>query len=95
MIAVQEQITQLMVDAEKAIAMAADLRALDDVRVHYLGKKGVLTEQLKQLGQLAPEERKAAGQVITKPSNKCRNGWTRAVLRWKPKSCPYVSLNNP
>ncbi len=64
MIAVQEQITQLMVDVEKAIAMAADLRALDDVRVHYLGKKGVLTEQLKQLGQLAPEERKAAGQVI-------------------------------
>ena len=28
--------------------------ALDQVRVHYLGKKGVLTEQLKTLGTLAP-----------------------------------------
>lgn len=56
-----QQITR---DAEQAIAAAADLKALDDVRVRFLGKKGVLTEQLKQLGQFAPETRKAAGQVI-------------------------------
>nr|WP_305000428.1 phenylalanine--tRNA ligase subunit alpha [Thiohalobacter thiocyanaticus] len=47
-----------------AVAAAADLRALDDVRVQYLGKKGLLTAQLKQLGQLPPDERKQAGQVI-------------------------------
>ncbi|MBZ0071214.1 MAG: phenylalanine--tRNA ligase subunit alpha [Thiohalobacteraceae bacterium] len=57
-------IQQIARDAEQAIAAAADLKALDDVRVRVLGKKGVLTEQLKQLGQLAPEARKAAGQVI-------------------------------
>ncbi|MDV3238334.1 MAG: phenylalanine--tRNA ligase subunit alpha [Gammaproteobacteria bacterium] len=57
-------IQQITRDAEQAIAAAADLKALDDVRVRFLGKKGVLTEQLKQLGQLAPETRKAAGQVI-------------------------------
>lgn len=56
-----QQITR---DAEQAIAAAADLKALDDVRVRFLGKKGVLTEQLKRLGQFAPETRKAAGQVI-------------------------------
>ena len=28
-----------------------DVAALDDVRVRYLGKKGLLTEQLKQLGK--------------------------------------------
>ncbi|MBI5040152.1 MAG: phenylalanine--tRNA ligase subunit alpha [Gammaproteobacteria bacterium] len=59
-----DPITQVIQNAERAIVAAADLKALDDVRVHYLGKKGVLTEQLKQLGQLAPEERKAAGQII-------------------------------
>jgi phenylalanyl-tRNA synthetase alpha chain len=32
--------------------------------VHYFGKKGRLTEQLKQLGQLPPEERREAGQRI-------------------------------
>ncbi len=43
---------------------AADLRALDDVRVRYLGKTGLFTEQLKALGKLPKEERPAAGQAI-------------------------------
>lgn len=60
----QAQIEQLIRDAERAIDAAVDLRTLDDVRVQYLGKKGALTEQLKQLGQMAPEARKSAGQVI-------------------------------
>jgi phenylalanyl-tRNA synthetase alpha chain len=40
--------------------------ALDTVRVHYLGKKGSLTGQLKQLGKLPASERRAAGQAINK-----------------------------
>lgn len=60
----QEQIEQLVGEAERAIEAAADLKKLDDVRVHYLGKKGLLTEQLKQLGQMEPEVRKVAGQII-------------------------------
>jgi len=50
--------------AEQAIAQAQDLRALDAVRVAYLGKKGVLTEQLKKLGALDAADRPAAGQAI-------------------------------
>jgi phenylalanyl-tRNA synthetase alpha chain len=46
------------------VAAAPDLGALDHARVRYLGKKGVLTEQLKQLGSLPPEQRPAAGQAI-------------------------------
>jgi phenylalanyl-tRNA synthetase alpha chain len=41
-----------------------DLQALDQVRVQFLGKKGALTERLKQLGKLAPEERPREGQAI-------------------------------
>ena len=40
------------------------MAALDAVRVAYLGKKGELTAQLKNLGQLPAEERPAAGQAI-------------------------------
>lgn len=47
-----------------AIAVAADLAALDQVRVRYLGKSGELTALLKQLGTLPAEERPAAGQEI-------------------------------
>jgi len=43
---------------------AADLAALDAVRVRYLGKKGLLTDRLKALGALPPEERRTAGQAI-------------------------------
>jgi phenylalanyl-tRNA synthetase alpha chain len=39
-------------EAEAGIHAAADLKSLDHVRVTYLGKKGVLTEYLKSLGQL-------------------------------------------
>ena len=60
----QQQIETITRTATQAIASAADLKALDDVRVQYLGKKGLLTEQLKQLGQLDPEQRKSAGQII-------------------------------
>jgi phenylalanyl-tRNA synthetase alpha chain len=46
------------------IASSRDLAALDEVRVHWLGRKGVLTEQLKGLGGLPAAERPAAGQRI-------------------------------
>jgi phenylalanyl-tRNA synthetase alpha chain len=46
------------------VESAADLRALDEVRVRYLGKTGLFTEQLKALGNLPKDERPAAGQAI-------------------------------
>jgi len=61
-----EQLTELMQQAESQLNGASTLAELDDVRVHYLGKKGLITGQLKQLGKLPPEERKGAGQAINK-----------------------------
>jgi phenylalanyl-tRNA synthetase alpha chain len=46
------------------VAGADDLRALDEVRVGWLGKKGRLTAELKNLGQLPPEARREAGQAV-------------------------------
>src|SRR5262245_4248916 len=46
------------------VAATGTLAALDEVRVHWLGKKGALTELLKTLGSLAASERPAAGQRI-------------------------------
>jgi phenylalanyl-tRNA synthetase alpha chain len=56
--------------AVQEIAAAADPAALDDVRVHYLGKKGLLTAQLKQLGALPADQRPAAGQEINRVKQK-------------------------
>jgi phenylalanyl-tRNA synthetase alpha chain len=54
----------LVAAAQTAVAEAPDERALDDVRVRFLGKKGELTALLKSLGQLDPAERPAAGARI-------------------------------
>lgn len=50
--------------ARTAASEAADLRALDEVRVAYLGKKGELTGLLKSLGGLEPAERPKMGALI-------------------------------
>ena len=43
---------------------SGDLAALDAVRVHYLGKKGVFTAQLQELGKLPPEQTAPRAQAI-------------------------------
>lgn len=55
---------KLQTQAIAEVDSATDLNQLDQIRVDYLGKKGLLTQQLKQLGKLPAEERPKAGQVI-------------------------------
>jgi phenylalanyl-tRNA synthetase alpha chain len=55
---------KLQAQALSEIDSATDLSQLDQIRVDYLGKKGQLTQLLKQLGKLPAEERPEAGQVI-------------------------------
>jgi phenylalanyl-tRNA synthetase alpha chain len=59
-----DALPELIQSAQTAITRAEDLAALDQARVHYLGKKGALTERLKELGRLPPEQRREAGQTI-------------------------------
>ncbi len=55
------------------IADAADLEALDDIRVSWLGKSGVLTEQLKLLGKLSPDDRKARGEQVNQAKERLQS----------------------
>jgi len=62
--------TRILVEsALSAIADSSDEKSLDQLRVDFLGKKGSLTELLKGLGKLAPEERPAAGEKINLAKN--------------------------
>ena len=54
----------LLKTASDEIAATSDLKVLEELRVRYLGKKGLVTEQLKALGKLSADERPAAGQRI-------------------------------
>jgi len=61
-----QDVGELVSRARAEIDSSQDLARLDEVRVKYLGKKGELTAQLKQLGALSAEERPAAGQAINR-----------------------------
>ncbi len=55
---------QLEQDLLEAIAAAGDPAALEDVRLKALGKKGRISQLMKGLGALAPEQRKSVGQAV-------------------------------
>ncbi|MGI9388133.1 MAG: phenylalanine--tRNA ligase subunit alpha, partial [Methyloligellaceae bacterium] len=55
---------KLKSDLLNAIAGSADLAALEEVRVAALGKKGRISQLMKELGAMAPEDRKAFGQAV-------------------------------
>jgi len=59
-----QELDQLLSRALAEVSGAPDLAALDEARVQFLGKKGELTDQLKQLGSLPAEQRPSAGQAI-------------------------------
>lgn len=59
-----QDLDELVSRACAAVEASADLTALDQVRVQFLGKKGELTDRLKQLGSLPAEQRRDAGQAI-------------------------------
>jgi len=59
-----DQIEPLKQAALAELSVAADLAALEQARVNYLGSHGKFTGLMKQLGTLAKEEKPAAGKAI-------------------------------
>ena len=70
---INEQSLNAMVEtATQAIDAANTLQILDEIRVLYLGKKGVLTDLLKGLSQLSAAERPAVGQLVNVVKDRIR-----------------------
>jgi len=62
--ALKAQLESLQSEALSAFSAVTDLAGLQQLRVQYLGKKGALTEVLKGVGKLAPEQRPVIGQFV-------------------------------
>ena len=67
---------QLVIQAQTDFSEAADAAALENAKAKYLGKTGQITEQMKSLGKLAPEERKTQGAVINAAKEKIEHALT-------------------
>jgi phenylalanyl-tRNA synthetase alpha chain len=58
----EETLRRLRAEAEAALGAVSKLAGLEEIRVKYLGRKGLLAEAMKQLGKAAPEDRPRLGQ---------------------------------
>jgi phenylalanyl-tRNA synthetase alpha chain len=65
-----ENLDVLVSQALEAVSHTDDVNALEQLRVHYLGKKGELTQVMKTLGNLSAEERPQAGALINAAKDK-------------------------
>ena len=57
----QERLKLILEESKKRLQEAASVEEAEEVRIKVLGKKGQLTEILRSMGKLAPEERKELG----------------------------------
>lgn len=60
----QEKLLEIKKQAQEELSKAANTKELSDIRVKLLGKKGELTQILRSMGSLAPEERPKMGQMV-------------------------------
>jgi phenylalanyl-tRNA synthetase alpha chain len=69
-------VTEFSQQVDKAageVAAATSLDALESLRVALLGKSGLITEQLKALGKLVPDERKAQGALVNRAKERLQD----------------------
>lgn len=59
-----QNLEQILPEAQRDFAACDTIQDLEQAKARYLGKSGLLTEQLKGLGKLSAEERPAAGAAI-------------------------------
>jgi len=63
-------IEALEIDLATKIEASANEAALEEVRVAALGKKGVVSERMKTLGKMSPEEKKVMGPALNGLKNR-------------------------
>lgn len=68
-----ENLDALVSQALEAVRHTEDVNALEQIRVHYLGKKGELTQVMKTLGDLPAEERPKVGALINVAKEKVQD----------------------
>ncbi|MDP6934612.1 MAG: phenylalanine--tRNA ligase subunit alpha, partial [Myxococcota bacterium] len=57
-------VEQVQVQFEQEASLAADVSSVEQLRVRFLGKKGLVAQLMRQLGQIEPADRPAFGARI-------------------------------
>ena len=68
--AIIEKINAAIADAEVKASAAADAAAIEALRIEYLGRNGLFPALSKEMGSVAPEERKDTGRAFNMGRNR-------------------------
>lgn len=81
----KEKLLALKEEALQKAAAAQDMKAVQDVKVEYLGKKGPITEVLRGMGQLSAEERPLMGQLVNDVRNEIEQALASKISELEAK----------
>ena len=66
----KEEILKVKEEIQNYIKESKTLQRLEEIRVNYMGKKGIFTELSKKMKDLSAEERPKIGQIINEVKEK-------------------------
>jgi len=69
----KEEILKVKEEIQKHIEESKTLQKLEEIRVNYMGKKGIFTDLSKKMKDLTAEERPKIGQIINEVKEKISN----------------------
>lgn len=84
----QDKLLAIAGEAETAVRNARNIVELEEARIRFLGKKGKLTQLLRGMGQLSPEERPRVGQVANEVKERIERALAerKAILAQEEKA---------
>jgi phenylalanyl-tRNA synthetase alpha chain len=78
---VNQTIDQIYESALEEVGNASSLEIVQNLNIKYLGRKGILTQFLRNIAKLPPEERPAAGQKANQVKKKIEETYRQTVER--------------
>ena len=78
-----DSLEQLISLAQQDFRNVSNPVSLENAKAKYLGKTGLITAEMKMLGKMAPEERKARGAVMMPPKAKSKPRSMKDVRNWR------------
>ncbi len=79
----QNQLDKILREAKERINSADNQAVTEEIRIKYLGKKSELTEILKSMGKVAPEERKTLGAAVNGVKQEIENLLNEKIAKVK------------
>ena len=81
----KDELNQILSKASMCIQNSSIVSEIESIRVDILGKKGKLTNILKQMGKLSPQERPQVGKLANEVRDKLEQLIQNKLLQIKSK----------